>query len=79
MGSEKEKISSRGWIYLGLWGVLILLGIMEKRIYEHPDRMAFFHLPAAVFLVLSLRELSRNFRKKHHEAWERFNQQKTTT
>lgn len=79
MGSQPEKISPRGWIYLALWGVLILLGIMEKRIYDHPDRMAFFHLPAAVFLVLALRELSRNFRKKHQEAWDRFNQTKINT
>lgn len=72
MGLEKEKIERRGWIFLALWAVLIVLGIIEKRFYDHPDRMAFFHLPAAVFLVLSLRELSRNFRKKYQESLEQF-------
>lgn len=76
MGLEKEKNKSRGWIFLAFWAVLIAIGIVEKRFFGHPDRMAFFHLPAAVCLVLALRELSRNFRKKYEESVEQFQRER---
>jgi hypothetical protein len=65
MESEKSKV--KGWIFLSLWAVLILIGIVEKRIYGHPDLMVFFHLPAAVCLVLAWCFLSRNIRAKYRE------------
>lgn len=76
MGLEKEDKKSRGWIFLALWAVLIVIGIVEKRFFNHPDRMAFFHLPAAVCLVIALRELSRNFRKKYEESVQDFQRER---
>lgn len=64
MGKEKHK-AIRGWIYLSAWAVLILSGIVAKRVFGHPDLMVFFHLPAAVFLVLASYDLSRNVRQEY--------------
>lgn len=50
-------------IYLVLWGALILAGVAVKRVGGHPELVVFFHLPAAVFLVmagLSLQNARRN-------------------
>jgi len=38
--------------------MLIALGIYVKRVHHHPEMMTFFHLPAAVFLVLAFYQLS---------------------
>jgi hypothetical protein len=51
-----------GWIALCAWAALIIAGIVAKRIYGHPNWMVFFHLPAAVALVLAFRILSAPFR-----------------
>jgi hypothetical protein len=51
--------------YLFIWVVLIVAGIVAKRVYGHPDWMMFFHLPAAVFLVMGMRTLSTDLRKKY--------------
>jgi hypothetical protein len=40
-------------IHFILFVVLILTGIIVKRVFGHPEYMVFFHLPAAVFLVLT--------------------------
>lgn len=64
----ESKKSRKGWIFLTLWAVFIAWGIIEKRVYGHPDMMVFFHLPAAVFLVLAGYALSANVRKKYRES-----------
>lgn len=56
-----------GWIALALWGILIIAGIVAKRYYHQPDWMVFFHLPAAVMLVMAFGILSRDVRKKYQE------------
>lgn len=61
---KKENIV-RGWVFLALWASLILAGIIAKRVYLHPDLMVFFHLPAAVFLILAWRELSYKVRNRY--------------
>jgi hypothetical protein len=68
MEQKTTKSRARGWVFLALWAFLIILGIIEKRIYGHPELMVFFHLPAAVFLVLSWYELSFKVRKKYRES-----------
>lgn len=65
--SQKNEKIVRGRIFLLFWAVLILWGIVEKRVYGHPDRMMFFHLPAAVFLVLAGYELSYKIRERHRQ------------
>lgn len=57
------RVPRRGWLYLFLWGVLIVAGIVAKRRYDHPNWMVFFHGPAAVFLVLAFYRLSAPFRQ----------------
>lgn len=64
----------RGWIFFTLWGVLILAGIVAKRVYGAPDLMVFFHLPAAVFLVLGFVELSYRVRLKRKEELKKIRQ-----
>ena len=65
----KTKPSKKihGWIALILWAVLIISGIVAKRVYGHPDWMVLFHLPAAVMLVMSFGILSRDIRKKYQQ------------
>lgn len=62
---DKKKKNAIGYLFLFLWAVLILAGIVAKRVYHHPDLMVFYHLPAAVFLVLSWCSLSRGVRERY--------------
>lgn len=66
-GSPLKSNKTYGWISLTLWAILIIAGIVAKRAYGHPDWMMFFHVPAAVMLVLSFGVLSQDIRKKYHE------------
>jgi hypothetical protein len=54
-----------GTLHIFLWVVLIIAGIVAKRVYGYPDMMVFFHLPAAVFLVLGMRSFSEGYRKEY--------------
>ena len=65
--TQTKENKTYGWISLFLWAVLIVAGIIAKRVYGHPDWMMFFHLPAAVMLVMSFGILSRDIRKKYQE------------
>ena len=67
MAATKKTYLIKGWIFLSLWLVLIVAGIISKRIYGHPDWMVFFHLPAAVFLVLAWYQLSTPIRSKYQQ------------
>lgn len=64
----------RGRIFMGLWAVLIAAGIVAKRVFGHPDLMVFFHLPAALFLVLGFKSLSRKYRQAHAASEKRWRQ-----
>lgn len=61
-----------GWVCLWLWAILIVAGIMAKRMYGLAHLMVFFHLPAAVFLVLAFYLLSKDIRKNRLEELKRF-------
>jgi hypothetical protein len=63
----------KGSVFLILWATLILAGIVAKRGYGHPNMVIFFHLPAAVFLVLGWHALSANYRKRYRESLVRQN------
>ena len=56
-----------GWIFFALFAVLIAAGIIVKRVFGHPEFMMMFHVPAAVFLVLSGRKLTRKLQIKYRE------------
>lgn len=42
-----------GWFYFFLFFFFVFAGIAIKRVWHHPEFMMFFHVPAAVFLILS--------------------------
>ena len=65
---EAKRQRRVGWLYLSLWAILIALGIVAKRAYGHPDWMVFFHLPAAVMLVMAFHRLSAEFRLKYRDS-----------
>lgn len=65
---QTEKYKIRGWTFLTLWFILIIAGIVGKRIYGHPDMVPFFHLPAAVFLILGWHSLSRKVRDRYQQS-----------
>lgn len=46
-------------IFFTVFLALIASGIAMKRVWHHPEFVVFFHLPAAVFLVLSGLELKK--------------------
>ncbi len=54
-----------GWICLALWAILIAAGIIGKRVFYQPDLVVFFHLPAAVMLVLGWYLLSADVRRRY--------------
>ena len=66
--TTKTKRKLQGWIFFTAWAVLILLGIFVKRVLGHPDLMVFFHLPAAICLVISCHKLSHPYRQKYRES-----------
>lgn len=66
---EKEKKKSKriGIFYFMLFVFLILGGVVTKRVFGHPEFMMMWHLPAAVFLVLSGMKLTEEVRRKNEE------------
>lgn len=62
---NSDRILWVGYLLLFAWGVLILAGIAAKRVYGLPDWVVFFHLPAAVCLVLAMRRLSHKNRLRY--------------
>lgn len=70
MAQTKDETRRRvlGWTFFTGWAILIVLGIFVKRILGHADLMAFFHLPAAICLVVSCHKLSHPYRMKYRES-----------
>lgn len=67
MSAIAKTSKTIGWVWLTVWIVLIIAGIVAKRVYGHPDWMMLFHLPAAVMLVMAFGILSRDIRQKYQE------------
>lgn len=67
-----KKSKTKGFVFLGAWFVLIWAGILDKHLLGHEDLMVFFHLPAAVCLVISCYELSRGVRAKYRRQLRRY-------
>lgn len=62
MSSNDKKL---GLFFLFLFVILIFGGVIAKRVYGHPDWMMLFHLPAAVFLVMGMRQFNTGYRKEY--------------
>lgn len=63
-----QKTKTVGWMCLSLWAILIVAGIIGKRVFDQPDLVVFFHVPAAVMLVMSCYMLSGEVRRRYREA-----------
>lgn len=66
--TKKEDLKDlrRGKLFLSLFLFLIVGGIVTKRVYGHPEWMMAWHLPAAVFLVLGGKRLTRHQRERYY-------------
>lgn len=72
---ETEKIERRGltseqkkgWFFFALFAIFIFAGIAVKRIMQHPEMIMFFHLPAAVFLVLAGYKIPSKLRERYQQ------------
>jgi len=65
---EKTKKDLRvGYLYFFLFGVLITGGIVTKRVFGHPEFMMLWHLPAAIFLVLGGKKLTKANRERYYQ------------
>ncbi len=61
---ETDKKNLRqGIIHFVLFFILIITGIVVKRVYGHPEFMMLFHGPAAVFLIVSGLKISQKHRR----------------
>ena len=63
---EQEDHLNHKWgcIHLLLFVILIIAGIVVKRVYGHPEFMMLFHGPAAVFLIVGGLKISAKQRRR---------------
>lgn len=68
MDAQKHALTMKhrrqGVIHFGFFFVLIVAGIVTKRVFGHPEFMMLFHGPAAIFLVISGMHLTWNHRQR---------------
>jgi hypothetical protein len=67
MSDRKAKILAT--LFFICFAVFIVLGVMVKRVWGHPEFMMAFHGPAAVFLALSGRYFSNNLFRKYRASF----------
>jgi hypothetical protein len=67
MDKEIKKDLRLGYIFLVIFAILIIAGIIQKRVFNQPEFMMMWHLPAAVFLVLGGRLLTKANRRRYYE------------
>jgi Ca2+/Na+ antiporter len=66
---DKKNIKDKelkGKVYFAIFCFLIAGGIIHKRAFNRPNFMMLWHLPAAVFLILSGKNLTQANRKKYY-------------
>lgn len=61
---QKKEIQL-GWLYFILFAILIISGIITKRVFGYPEFMMMFHVPAAVFLILAGKKLTVKLKEKY--------------
>ncbi len=66
-----EKIDKKnlrqGLVHLLAFLILIITGIVVKRVYGHPEFMMLFHGPAAIFLIVGGLKVSNKQRRSFSE------------
>ncbi|MFI5391542.1 MAG: hypothetical protein ACHQYQ_09285 [Bacteriovoracales bacterium] len=67
MDEEDKKELIIGYIFIFIFAVLITGGIVTKRVFHHPEFMMLWHLPAAVFLVMGGRLLTKANRRRYYQ------------
>ncbi len=65
--NERNIKKIRGQIFFCLFVLLVMGGILVKRVYHHPEFMMMFHLPAAVFLILAGHDLPAKLWKRYEQ------------
>lgn len=68
---EQEELKQKRSILLcfALFAILLVSGILVKRVWGHPEYMTLFHLPAAIFLAMGGQKAIR--RNKSHTQLDR--------
>ena len=56
-----------GGIYFIMFALFIISGILVKRVLGYPEFMMMFHLPAAVFLVLSGKKMTVKLKEQYRK------------
>lgn len=68
MDEETKKDLRLGYIFVIIFVILILGGIIQKRAFNKPQFMMMWHLPAAVFLVMGGRLLTKANRRRYYQS-----------
>ena len=68
MDEKSKKNKKLGYFYITLFAILIIGGIVHKRVFDGPQFMMLWHLPAAVFLVLGGKKLTQFNRERFYRA-----------
>lgn len=65
INEQERRELKEGIFHFCAFFVLIISGIITKRVFGHPEYMMLFHGPAAVFLVMSGLKITAKNRRKH--------------
>jgi len=67
MDETTKKDLRLGYIFIFIFAILIIGGILTKRVFDRPQFMMLWHLPAAVFLVLGGQLLTKANRRRYYQ------------
>jgi hypothetical protein len=68
MDAQIKKEVRLGKIFFVVFVILIAGGIIHKRMFDGPEFMMMWHLPAAVFLVFSGRNIMKSKRRYYYQS-----------
>jgi hypothetical protein len=67
---QKDRTNLKwGAAHLCMFFILIMGGIIMKRVFGHPEYMMAFHGPAAVFLIVGGMKITEKQRRRFKEVW----------
>ena len=67
MDKKFKKERKVAYFYLICFALLIAGGIIAKRVYGHPEQMMLWHLPAAIFLILAGKLMTKSTRERYYQ------------